>query len=263
MCSALVLTHDVESSAGQEFVRSVADLEEGLGFRSSFYFVSEGYHVDTSLLNELRQRGFEVGLHGLRHDTQPFSSRQHFLRAAEKINHYLAEFEAVGFRAPLTIRNPEWMQELDIEYDLSFFDTDPFEPMPGGAMSIWPFFVGHYVELPYTLVQDYTLMSVVGETTPRLWLEKVDFIHRYHGMALVIVHPDYLRQPAYYAIYREFLRHMSQRKDYWHALPRDVARWWRKRAELDADSVGSDLQTKLPGVTIGNIRRGAEGLEID
>ena len=82
------------------------------------------------------------------------------------------EFGAVGFRAPLTIRNPEWMQALNIEYDLSFFDTDPFEPIPGGTMSIWPFFTGHFVELPYTLVQDYTLVSVLGEDYPKNMVRK-------------------------------------------------------------------------------------------
>ena len=45
------------------------------------------------------------------------------------------------------------MRHLEIEYDLSFFDTDPFEPIPGGTMSIWPFFIGHFVELPYTLAR--------------------------------------------------------------------------------------------------------------
>lgn len=33
-------------------------------------------------------------------------------------------------------RHPLWMQSLDIEYDLSFFDTDPYEPMAGGSMSM-------------------------------------------------------------------------------------------------------------------------------
>ena len=79
------------------------------------------------------------------------------------------------------MRNPEWMQALEIEYDLSFFDADPYEPMPGGTMSIWPFILGRFVELPYTLIQDHTLTAVLGETTPRLWLEKVDFIERYRG----------------------------------------------------------------------------------
>ena len=70
----------------------------------------------------------------------------------------------------------------------------PYEPIPGGTMSLWPFFIGHFVELPYTLVQDYTLTSVLGETTPKIWLEKIDFIEKYHGMALSNSHPDYLSQ---------------------------------------------------------------------
>ena len=37
---ALVLTHDIETGRGQSFVRRVADLEESLGFRSSFNFVA-------------------------------------------------------------------------------------------------------------------------------------------------------------------------------------------------------------------------------
>lgn len=225
-----VLTHDVESATGQEFVRRIADLEEKLGFRSSFNFVPERYHVDKTLVNELQQRGFEVGIHGLKHDGKLFNSYREFMNRAKRINNYLQEFGAVGFRSPLTHRNPEWMQALDIEYDLSFFDTDPFEPIPGGTMSIWPFFLGHFVELPYTLVQDYTLTSVLGETTPRLWLEKVDFIEKYYGMALINSHPDYLREPVNLKIYSDFLLAMKQQMGFWHALPCDVARWWRDRS---------------------------------
>jgi hypothetical protein len=78
--------------------------------------------------------------------------------------------------------------------------------MPGGTMSIWPFFIGRFVELPYTLAQDHTLMVILGEQTPRLWIEKVNFIEQYHGMVLLNTHPDYLCQPSHLAIYREFLQ---------------------------------------------------------
>ena len=69
---AFVLTHDIETAAGQEFVEAVADLEESLGFRSSFNFVPEKYKLDYELMNKLRQRGFEVGVHGLKHDGKLF-----------------------------------------------------------------------------------------------------------------------------------------------------------------------------------------------
>jgi peptidoglycan/xylan/chitin deacetylase (PgdA/CDA1 family) len=229
---AFVLTHDIETEDGQAFVREVADLEEDLGFRSSFNFVPERYPLDLELMEELRERGFEIGVHGLRHDGKLFRSREAFLQRAESINKYLKEFEAVGFRAPLMHRNPDWMQALEVDYDLSFFDTDPYEPIPGGCMSIWPFRLGHFIELPYTLVQDSTLRMVLNEGTPRLWLEKLDFLEHYRGMALVNTHPDYLKEPVLLKIYIDFLKTVSEKRDYWHALPREVARWWRVRAGI-------------------------------
>lgn len=233
---ALVLTHDVETAKGQKFIRTVADLEESLGFRSSFNFVPERYHIDKSLVKELRQRGFEVGIHGLKHDGKLFSSREEFERRTIRINEYLKEFGAVGFRSPLTHRNPEWMQSLNIEYDLSFFDTDPFEPIPGGTMNVYPFFIGHFVELPYTLVQDYTLTDVLKEHTPNLWLDKVEFIREVQGMALLNAHPDYLQDPSHFTIYSTFLNTIHGMTDFWNALPCEVANWWRIRADMDVIS---------------------------
>jgi peptidoglycan/xylan/chitin deacetylase (PgdA/CDA1 family) len=228
---AFALTHDVETEEGQAFVKGVADLDESHGFRSSFNFVPERYPLDHGLMQELRDRGFEIGVHGLKHDGKLFSSHAEFVRRTERINSYLRDLDAVGFRSPLTMRNPEWMQALEIEYDLSFFDTDPYEPIPGGTMSIWPFMLGRFVELPYTLVQDCTLTTILGETSPQLWLDKLDFIERYHGMALVNTHPDYLKDGTTWQVYGDLLRSVKERGDYWHALPKDVARWWRARLQ--------------------------------
>jgi len=229
---ALVLTHDIETAAGQGFAEQVADLEESFGYRSSFNFVPERYRVDDQLIGRLRQRGFEVGVHGLKHDGKLFNSKSEFPIKAKRINHYLKQWNSSGFRAELTHRHPEWMQALEVEYDLSFFDSDPFEPIPGGTMSIWPFFIGHFVELPYTLVQDCTLTSILHQTSPDLWLNKVDFIEDHHGMALVNTHPDYLKDKVTWKVYEDFLLAMKQRCNYWHALPVDVARWWKFRAGL-------------------------------
>ncbi len=256
---ALVLTHDIETGKGQKFVRPVAELEQKLGFRSSFNFVPERYPVDMQLMAELRERGFEVGVHGLKHDGKLFGSQSDFLQKADRINYYLHAWGAAGFRADLTHRQPAWMQALQMDYDLSFFDTDPYEPLAGGVMSIWPFFIGHFVELPYTLVQDYTLTTILGESSPQIWLDKVDFVERYHGMVLVNSHPDYLIDPKDWKVYSNFLTAMSQRNNHWHALPHEVAAWWRERsastpgaglpqadysrAVLDGENIRIDLQS--------------------
>lgn len=109
-------------------------------------------------------------------------------------------------------------------------------------MCIWPFFLGKFVELPYTLVQDYTLTSILGQTAPDLWLEKVKFISRYRGMALVNSHPDYLQQASTWKVYREFLLALSHQEVHWHALTHQVSRWWRQRS---SGSLGSG-QSSFP-----------------
>ena len=252
---AFVLTHDIETARGQANVNKIVELEESLGFRSSFNFIPERYKIDEHLIRSLRERSFEIGIHGLKHDGKLFSSREVFNKRATKINKYLASFGAVGFRAPLTHRQPAWMQSLNIEYDTSFFDTDPYEPIPGGTMSIWPFEIGHFIELPYTLAQDYTLMNFKKEKTPRIWLEKVDFIEKYHGMVLLNTHPDYLLNPKNRQIYETFLWLMKIRGNTWHALPRDVAAWWRKRANANMigelpDAIGAKIRLEGQEVVI-------------
>ena len=262
---AFVLTHDVETVRGIPFVREVMALEEKYGFRSSFNFVPEDYRVDEKMLGELRERGFEIGVHGLKHDGKLFSSKSSFLKQAVRINGYLQNWGAVGFRSPSTIRNPEWMQAFQIEYDSSFFDTDPYEPIPGGTMSIWPFQLGHFIELPYTLAQDHTLMVTLGETTPRLWLDKVAFIKKFCGMALVNSHPDYLMLSHHMSIYEDFLKEMRSRGDFWHALPCQVAKWWRERDTLIAkNKLGSsrNLLDPLYPVSVGQILCVGESIEL-
>ena len=258
---AVILTHNIETRKGQAFAWIVADLEESLGFRSSFNFVPECYSLDHVLIQELSERGFEVGVHGLKHDGKLYCSENTFTNRAEKINHYLKAFNATGFRSPLMHRNPEWLQALQIEYDLSFFDTDPYQPMPGGCMSIWPFLIGHFIELPYTLRQDCTLGYILGERTPRLWLDKLEFIERYCGMALLNTHPDYLRDGKIWDLYVAFLNTLVEKENYWHALPNEAARWWRKRSltpfgqeppEMTLGTIlleNDDIALCLPGIS--------------
>jgi hypothetical protein len=138
---ALVLTHDVESAKGMERCVQVAEAEKDLGLRSAFYFVAEDYQIDHEVLQYLKTNGFEVGVHGLNHDRSLYKSERAFRIRAPRINKYLKDWGAVGFRSPCMYRNLEWIGYLDIEYDMSTFDTDPFEPQPDGVRTIFPFAV--------------------------------------------------------------------------------------------------------------------------
>ena len=140
----------------------------------------------------------------------------------------------------------EWLHALDAEYDTSTFDTDPFEPEPDGMGTIFPFWVpgpngNGYVELPYTLVQDFTLFVILREPNIDIWKHKLDWIAERGGMALINTHPDYMcfnGQPARdefpVARYEEFLRYAREKyeRSYWPALPRQVARYYRERVPL-------------------------------
>ena len=137
---ALVLTHDVESKAGLGRCRALMELERDLGFCSSFNFIPEGtYRVPVELREELTANGFEVGIHDLKHDGHLFSSRRKFTRRAAQINAYAREWGASGFRSGFMLRNLDWLHDLDVQYDASTFDTDPFEPQPQGRHTIFPF----------------------------------------------------------------------------------------------------------------------------
>jgi peptidoglycan/xylan/chitin deacetylase (PgdA/CDA1 family) len=241
---ALVLTHDVDTRRGHDRCRDMAALEDRLGLRSSFNFVPERYKLSPELREELAGLGFEVGVHGLYHDGKLLHSKEEFLRRAEKINGYLSAWNAVGFRAPCMQHNLEWFHNLNIEYDSSTYDTDPFELNPKCVRTIFPFYVEGgdnvqgYVELPYTIPQDFTLFVMMRERTIDIWKMKLDWVVEHGGMALINVHPDYMNfcegkqncdeYPALF--YREFLEYIKSAYNgmYWHALPREVSRFWTK-----------------------------------
>lgn len=282
---AFVLTHDVEGPEGLAKVKPLAELEMSLGLRSSFNLIPKGpYTAPAELRAWLVQNGFEVGVHDLHHDGKLFSSRAAFPDKARCINSYLREWGVVGFRSGFMLRHLDWLHDLEIGYDATSFDTDPFEPQPEGVGTIFPFFVqsagsssefllsafegsaldkssnsdlpssgrsapplsdlrplasgsspqssaalakedplsvfevsalegssshfaprtSHfstaprlgYVELPYTLPQDSTLFLVLREKGPEIWLRKLDWVAERGGMALLNVHPDYVRFPG-------------------------------------------------------------------
>ncbi|MCZ6593964.1 MAG: hypothetical protein O6943_03505 [Bacteroidetes bacterium] len=236
---ALVLTHDVDTGRGQEKCWDLMRLEEQMGFRSSFNFVPKRYHVSSELRTRLTNNGFEVGVHGLYHDGKLYKSKNIFEKRAKQINQFIEDWNAVGFRSPAMHHNLDWIHGLNITYDASTFDTDPFEPQSDGMSTIFPFWVqGNngergYVELPYTLPQDFTLFVLLQERNVDIWKQKLDWIVKRGGMVLLNTHPDYMNfngdklgieeYPAdYYAKFLEYIK-CNYEDHYWHVLPKDAA----------------------------------------
>jgi peptidoglycan/xylan/chitin deacetylase (PgdA/CDA1 family) len=240
---ALVLRHDVETAAGLGGCAEILNIERAFGMRSAFFFVPADYVVRESMRSSIAEAGCEVAVHGLKHDGRLYLSRRMFRSQACRINEYLREWKSVGFASPSSHHRFDWLHELNILYDSSSFDTDPFEPQPDGVRTIFPIMIRSgdrkrsFVELPYTLPQDFTLFVILQEESISIWKKKLDWVARNGGMVLITTHPDYMLFPGERSrkfsypsrFYEELLAYVERtyRGEYWMALPREVAGFWR------------------------------------
>jgi hypothetical protein len=236
---ALVLTHDVETAGGYAGLERVRDAETSAGYRSSWNFVPERYGVDDALVEQLTRDGFEVGVHGLRHDGRDLESLATLRRRLPAIRGWAERWQAVGFRSPATHRKAEWMPLLGFDYDSSYPDTDPYEPQAGGCCSWLPYFNESLVELPITVPQDHTVFSILQHENERIWIEKIDFLRGRGGMALLITHPDYMLEGPVLPAYERLLGRYAADAAAWRPLPREVAAWWRRRASSHVERTES------------------------
>jgi peptidoglycan/xylan/chitin deacetylase (PgdA/CDA1 family) len=225
----VVLTHDVEEDKGFHYIPKVIELEEKYGFKSSWNIVPHKYKIDPGIIKLIKETGHEIGIHGYNHDGKLYYSKKIFDERTKDINRALEQYGSVGFRSPMVHRNLEWLEGLNIKYDLSCFDYDPFQPFPGGTGSIWPFIAGKFVEIPYTLPQDHTLYYLLKQDDITIWKNKADWIIKNHGVILTLSHPDYLMESRLMLMYEKLLDYLKQIQNSWKCLPQEIAEWWLKK----------------------------------
>ncbi len=168
-----VITHDVDTRFGFQHIKYVVELERRVGLRGSWNIVPHLYEINEAVFEYLRASGIEIGVHDWNHDGRLFSDKAIFDDRITRINGVISDWGVEGFRAGMAFHNDEWMQALKCEYDSSYYDTDPYQPMGGGCCRISPFMLGHLVELPYTMPQDHVLfVAGAGLKVPREWKRK-------------------------------------------------------------------------------------------
>lgn len=234
--SSVIVTHDVETGAGLDFVPRLMDIDDEFGIPASFQVVPERrYAIGNSVLESIRARGYEINLHGLNHDGNLFRNRSTFLEQATVINKYVRSFGTEGFRSACMYRNVDWYEDLDISYDMSVPNVAHLEPQRGGCCTVFPYFIGRIVELPLTTVQDYSLFHILGDYSIDLWKKQIDLIRKHYGLISFIAHPDYLLSPKARFAYEALLAHLCELRQEgkaWIAVAGDVNRWWRERSEM-------------------------------
>lgn len=245
---ALLLTHDVEQKGGLEKIEKLIAIDKKYNLNSSFGLVPERYTVRPEILKMLRVHKCEVYVHDLNHDGLLFSNYATFHERAPKINKYLLQWKVEGFRAGAMHHNLDWIGELNVKYDMSTFDTDPFEPMPDGVDTIFPFIATStstnrsYVEIPYTLPQDLMALVLHPAKSTEIWKTKLEWIAQHGAMVSLNVHPDYMafsdeelsfdNYPI--ARYEEFLAYVNEkyRSAFWNPSPSEMSRFAYKAAKV-------------------------------
>jgi hypothetical protein len=247
----VLMTHDVEHEEGRAFCSELMDLDDRHGIRSSFQVVpEERYAVSDAFLENIRARGFELNVHDLNHDGHLFQSHEQFLQRANRINEYARKWGAEGYRSGGMYRNAEWNQAFQFSYDMSFPNAAHLEPQHGGCCTVMPYIADGLVELPLTTTQDYSLFHILGQYSIDLWKEELDSIASTNGLAMFIVHPDYVIDGREQRVYENLLMYLSElcsMTKLWQPLPRDVARWWRERSQMRIERSSDSWKVVGPG----------------
>jgi hypothetical protein len=248
--NCLIMTHDVETSAGRDFTFKLMDLDNAYGIKSSFQVIPEKrYEVPDEYIRGIRSHGCEFNIHDLNHDGHLYWERAEFARRAAGINGYVHRFNARGFRAGAMYRNQEWYDLFEFSYDMSVPNVAHLEPLRGGCCTVMPYFIGKIVELPLTTAQDYSLFHILNDYSTDLWKQQLALIRERNGLMSFLTHPDYLieRRPRnVYESLLDYLRQMVARERIWAALPGVVDRWWRARSQMRLVSRGDEWEIVGP-----------------
>jgi peptidoglycan/xylan/chitin deacetylase (PgdA/CDA1 family) len=213
----------------------IADLEAKHGLRSSFYFLSKNYDLNTLALTARRlvESGWEVGLHG---DFGTHNSAEAMSDAATRLSsvfgsrpvglreHYL-QFdysktwevaESAGFIYDSTVGNRD---RLGFRLGL----CTPFHPPDSGWRQM------NVVELPLVLM-DATLWGYLKKSEDegeRDFLSLLDQVARVNGLMTLLWHQESARMKGG-RIYPRLLAALAGRYCY-TATGEMVARWWVER----------------------------------
>jgi len=249
--NCLILTHDVETSAGRDFAPQLMDLDDSYGLKASFQVIPEKrYDVPGEFVQQIRNRGFEFNIHDLNHDGRLYRQREEFLRRAKKINRYAQRYSARGFRAGSMYRMLDWYDEYQFSYDMSLTNVAHLEPKRGGCCTVFPFFLGNILELPLTTSQDYSIFHILNDYSIDLWKKQLELIRQRNGLMTFLTHPDYLINHRARKVYESLLSHLREtidREKIWTALPGEVDRWWRIRSKLKLVQKGSGWEIEGSG----------------
>jgi peptidoglycan/xylan/chitin deacetylase (PgdA/CDA1 family) len=169
------------------------------------------YRPDKKWLENLRDEGFEIGLHGRFHDPGiAYRSRAKITDELKRALDALPE-GVTGYRSPaLSVSDTLYgvLEELGFTHDSSLLVLNRYG---AGCPLLWPFKIGSITELPLTMQDDLLFrdMCLDVETALRITLERMDETLRAGGWFVLNTHPGVLDGRLNY--YESLLSAVSER----------------------------------------------------
>lgn len=231
----VILSHDLDSAEGlQNVVRDFLPIEEEFGARSTNFVVPCGWPIDFGLLQELADRGHEIGVHGYDHSNLtafvPDAERRRRLDAPEALK---ARFAAAGYRAPSLLRSAPLLRDLATRYlyDSSIPTSGGLFPTPNnGCATARPFRIGSILEIPLTLPRDGSLrfLGFAPDEILNCWTALADVIAASRGVVVVLTHCEerFSGNRALREAYRKFVYSLAGSKKYYWTTARDLQSHW-------------------------------------
>lgn len=234
---AIVISHDVDKKDGIRNADKFLELESRKGLRSTWFLLSNYYHIEKSFLDKIVRNKCEIALHGYNHDNKIAYLNESMIK--KRLNHGFGKFKGYklkGFRSPALLTTPmlEKVLSKHFLYDSSVVDTEMFlsDSKNTGCCTVFPFFRNNILHLPITIPIDSLLIfrSFTQNQIYNLWVKKIEHIRKMGGLALLATHTEsaYIANKKYFPIYERFINYISKCDDAWIATCFDIATWWNK-----------------------------------
>ena len=227
--AAVCLSHDVDTRECYRFLPTVMKIDRDYGVPSVFNVLTHGdYNLDKNLLSELMHEGFEIGLHGYRHELgmarKPFRKIKTDLECSLDLLLSLG-VEVKGFRAPgfsMSTNILSVLDDLGFTYDSSMQLCNGLYPSCGISFP-YKYPGKTFWEIPLTVQDDLFFRDArVDESDALNILEKIVLqTIQLGGVAFFNFHPCLIQgRISFYKMFLEILCNCMD--DLWIVLPRDI-----------------------------------------
>ncbi len=230
------------------------EIEDNYGFRSSFYFLSRKYLESIfsrdrrysikkkslkKKIQEIRQKGWEVGLHGYQNSPVKLKNEKRLIDS-------IVGSEVIGVRQHyVDIRIPEtwhYYQNIGLKYDASFGFHDVFGFRAGTSFPFFPYDLENDRKIPLLVIPALLMDTLfIGEGEINRFNKILDtflkfkqIVSSYGGVMTLVWHQEYLNDFEYSYIknsYHEILKLLSEDATAFVGSAEDIYFAWLKNVE--------------------------------